>query len=256
MAPSMTWGSRPMAESTWLRWNTRSSVRPGGDADAPILETVENPLTSKPRQGTGRRYGARVPAPQELHARQLRQGSPAGVPELGQAGDFGGDIQGGTGRAEAHDGRHPLGAGTVAALLTAAQQQRRQLQSLFHIERAGALGSVDLVAGNGNQIGPQGLGLEGDLAEALDGVGVEEGQRALAADRPDHLGNGHHRAGLVVDHHHAGQNGVGPQGGGEGLQGNRAVGAGLEKGDLKALGLELFPWDGATAWCSTAVVTI
>ena len=48
--------------------------------------------------------------------------------------------------------RHGLGAWTHAALLTAAERQRRQAQALFHIQRTDTLGCADFVAGNAHQV--------------------------------------------------------------------------------------------------------
>lgn len=53
------------------------------------------------------------------------------------------------------------------------------------------MGPVDLVGGHGNEIRPQGLGLEGNLQKALDGVGVENGVGADPVGQLGHLGDGH-----------------------------------------------------------------
>ena len=72
---------------------------------------------------------------------------------------------------------------------------------------------MDLVAGDGNQIRPQGPGPEGRLEKALHRIGVEDRPGAAAVHQLRHFLNGHHRPGLIVHHHDRNKDGVVPQGG-------------------------------------------
>ena len=99
---------------------------------------------------------------------------------------------------------------------------------------------MDLVGGYGDRIGTQRLGGERDLQKALDRVGVEVGIRAELVGKLCHLRDGHDGAYLVVDHHNGHQDGIGPQGGFQGIQGNGAGFVRLEIGDLEALGFQRF----------------
>ena len=90
---------------------------------------------------------------------------------------------------------------------------------------------------DGDDIRPQGRRPEGNLTEALHGVGVENGGGFLMGDfcQP---GNVVDCAGFVVYHHNRDENGVFSQGDGELRRGNGAVLPGLEIGDIKALGFQ------------------
>ena len=83
----------------------------------------------------------------------------------------GGECAGG---AEPDDEGDVLGAGPQAVLLAGADDQRRQLDAPAHIERADALGRVELVAGDRQQIDAELLHVDGDLADRLRGIRVHQ----------------------------------------------------------------------------------
>ena len=154
------------------------------------------------------------------------------------------DLEGGgprgTGGGKAEDGGSSLSAGAEAVLLTAAHEVGGEgLQPRADVQRSRALGPVYLVAGNTDQVRAQGLRLEGDLQEALDRVGVEDRVGAELVDQLRHLTDGHHRSGLIVDHHHGHQEGILPQGGLQLRQRHPALGVGLKVGHLEALHFQL-----------------
>ena len=95
------------------------------------------------------------------------------------------------------------------------------------------------MGGNGDQVSTQSLGGEGDLQEALDCVGVEDGVGTQLVGQLSHLSDGHHGACFVVHHHNGHQNGVGPQCGFQGIQGDAALAVRLEIGNLEALAFQL-----------------
>ncbi len=107
------------------------------------------------------------------------------------------------------------------------------------VQSAAALGAVNLVGGDADQVCPQGLGGEGDFEKALDGIGVEQGIGAEPVGELCHLGNGLDGADLVVHHHNAYQNGVRPQGGFQGVQGDEPLRIRLQIGDGVALAFQL-----------------
>src|SRR5690606_19214247 len=78
------------------------------------------------------------------------------------------------------------GAGTETPLLTAAMNERLEAHPRLaaHIQCADALGTIDLVAGNGEQVDVHGIDIERDLAYGLRRVGMEE-DALLAAQLAD-----------------------------------------------------------------------
>lgn len=109
-----------------------------------------------------------------------------------------GHLAGGA-QADAEEGRQ--GAAAHAALLAAAVHQRldADARAAAHIEGANALGPVDLVAADGHEVDVGGVDVDGDLADGLRGVRVEE-DTSLAADAADRR-DGLDHANLVVDRH-------------------------------------------------------
>ena len=57
----------------------------------------------------------------------------------------------------------------------AVDQGREGFEPGGDVQRSGTLGAMNFVAGNGNQVRPQGFGLEGNFQEALDGIRVKNG---------------------------------------------------------------------------------
>src|SRR6267142_6127250 len=88
------------------------------------------------------------------------------------------------GLAEAHDTGHVLGPRPAPAFVLAAVLHGLQLGALADPEARHALGPVDLVAGERQQVDAAGVDVELDLAEGLHGIDVER-DAALARQRPD-----------------------------------------------------------------------
>ena len=87
----------------------------------------------------------------------------AEVPKLRHMGNIGCGIGFLAGGGKAADTGEVLGAGTEISLLSAAMDERGKGKARPDVECADALGAVNLVAGDGNHIRAEGLGLEGDL---------------------------------------------------------------------------------------------
>jgi hypothetical protein len=111
------------------------------------------------------------------------------------------------GGAEGRDTGHVLGAGTAVALVMAAESGGREPGSLAHVERAHALGSVELVAAHAVKVDPERLHIDRDFAERLHAVHVQR-NAGLAGDARN-LGDGLHGAQLVVGVHDGDQHGIG-----------------------------------------------
>ena len=108
-------------------------------------------------------------------------------------------------QSQARDGRDILRSGAETAFLSAAMKIHRQMQPLSHEESAAALGPVDLMPADGDQIRLPG---QPDLAEALHGVAVQKSRRVFSRHDLRQLPDGHDGPGLVVDLHHAHQDGI------------------------------------------------
>ena len=96
---------------------------------------------------------------------------------------------------------------------------------------------MELVAGDREHVDVHRLHVDRRVARGLHGVGVE-GDALFAAERAD-LGDGLHRADLVVGEHHRDEAGVGADRGLHVLETDHAVGVHVEQRDLKALLLQL-----------------
>jgi hypothetical protein len=108
------------------------------------------------------------------------------------------------GRAQADDAGDVERAGAHAALVAAAVNLLGKLHARVaaaNIQRAHALRPVDLVAGEREQVDVVGLHVDGNLADGLHGVGVED-DALLVAELAD-LGDGLDDADLVVRVHDA-----------------------------------------------------
>ena len=84
---------------------------------------------------------------------------------------------------EAHRVRDVLGSRAAAAILRAAVKERLDRETAANEHRADALRRADLVAGDGEHVERRLPRVDRDLAERLDGVGVEEGARARGPAR-------------------------------------------------------------------------
>ena len=209
------------------------------NAEAPVLQGVDKTLRAQSGYGQIDDMG-RLLSAEQGHAVQGRK------PLLQQRFQpvLFGNVRhapghlGCTGGGKARDHGQIFRAAAKAALLTAAVDQGRQV--VCQVECAHALACVNLVARHGDQVRAQGGGAEGHLEEALDGVGVEQGVGTQAVGEPRHFFNGHHRAGFVVDHHDADQDGVRPQNPLQVLRRDAAQGIGLQVGHVEAPLLQLF----------------
>src|SRR5437867_7634059 len=105
------------------------------------------------------------------------------------------------GHAESDDARDVLGPRANAELLPAAMDDRLDRLAVTHDQRTDALGSADLVAGDGQERAIDVAERDWNLAERLDGVGMEQdaGVATSTGERPDGL----QRADFVVHPHHA-----------------------------------------------------
>jgi len=99
--------------------------------------------------------------------------------------------------------RHVLGAGPQAVLLVGAEQNRFDGSAVSHVERTDALGSIELVAGERQQVDAERIDVERDLAGRLGRVGMH--QAAVGARQPGDLGDRLEGADLVVGVHHRDQ---------------------------------------------------
>ena len=126
----------------------------------------------------------------------------------------------------------------MPALVPATVDERRDPHAGLpaHVERAHALGAVDLVRRERHQVGLARVDAEGNLAGALHRVDVEEGAARLhhLADLVHRL----HHADLVVGEHHRHQDGVRLHRRLDHLGGDQPVGERLQVGHLAALLLE------------------
>ena len=133
-------------------------------------------------------------------------GFPVGAGGVLAAHDFGGGSEG-------DDGGDVLGAGAAAAFLAAAAEEGVEAEALAEVEGADALGGVELVAAEGEEVNGDFPDVDGHFADGLDGVGVDG--EAVFLGEGGGLGEGLGDAGLVVHPHEGEEKAVVPGGGGE-----------------------------------------
>jgi hypothetical protein len=223
----------------------RGAGRARGGADAVLGELVEDALALDEVAGDVEGVGE----PLRLAAVDL---------EIGDAGDqlalqavalgadaglvgvvaLGGQLEG---AREADDEGHVLGPAAPAVLLVAAEQEGPARRAAADEERADALGRVQLVAGEGEQVDvPEvALQVDGELAHRLGGVGVDDDRGVGLLGDPRQLRDREDDPGLVVGVHHRDQQGVGPQGAHEGALVDPALGVDGDEVDLEAAALEV-----------------
>ena len=136
------------------------------------------------------------------------------------------------------DGGNILGAGPLAPLLSAALDDVHQGEALPAVERANALGAMELMAGQAQHIDILFLHIDVQVTNGLNGIGVE-GHPGLLADSTD-LSDGQDRADLVVGVHGGHQAGVRPDGILHLLGGDVVALLHIQKLDLEAFLLQLF----------------
>ena len=141
------------------------------------------------------------------------------------------------GLAEAHNSGNILGSGAARALVTSAVKHGREQRSAPNVERANALGRMQLMAGERQQIGLEAADLNGNLARGLYRVGVEV-DVGFRSDSPDLL-NGLQHAGFVVCHHDGNQPGTGAQGFADVFRVNQAAPVHRNVGYFAAFALQM-----------------
>ena len=108
--------------------------------------------------------------------------------------------------AEPDQRRHILGAGPAVPLVPTSGEQGRDAGATANPQRAGPLGTAELVAGQRQQVDAQVADVHAGLAHGLDGIGVEDGAGVVGHSRQ--LDDGLQRANLVVGVHHRDQGGL------------------------------------------------
>ncbi|GBD12464.1 hypothetical protein HRbin24_00471 [bacterium HR24] len=137
-----------------------------------------------------------------------------------------------------HYAGHVLGASAAVALLGAAQLLRQQGRSRTDVERAHALGAVELVGADGHHIYAQAVHVQVEDAHRLHGIGVEDGAGVARLDDACRFGHGLDGPYLVVDVHDGHQHGIRPHRPLEGLQVDESLSVDRQIGDAEALLLQ------------------
>ena len=144
---------------------------------------------------------------------------------------------------KARDLRRGLSAGAQAALLSAAREQgTHRAAARADVERADALGRVELVPAEGDEVGAERVCAEGDLQKSLYCIGVQQCLRAALAQERGDLCDRKDTAGLVVHKHHGHERRILAQRVRDLLRCDIAVSVRREAGDGIALLLELAAW--------------
>lgn len=127
------------------------------------------------------------------------------------------------------------GTAAKTTLLTTSGQERNETDSgtATDIESTNTLGSVDLVSTDAQEINVHLCYINGDLADSLGSICVEED--LLGAAEGSDLLDGLNDSDLVVDSHDRDQSGVGANGSLEVVHGDQAVLSDREVGDIEAL---------------------
>ncbi len=133
---------------------------------------------------------------------------------------------------------HILGPGAHVTLVVTTVELLVEPDPAAHIEKPASLGSVELVARAGEKIDPERRHIDRNLADCLDGVGVEE-EVALTGfttlpDQVCHLGNRLYRADFVVGVHDRNEHRLGSQGLAQILDAHYTVGVDGKVGDPPA----------------------
>ena len=108
--------------------------------------------------------------------------------------------------AEADDAGDVLSAGAALALVRSAEDERLKTRAAAGVEHSNALGRVEFVAGEAEQMAADGLDVDGDFAGGLNRVRVETNS-GFGGDFADLL-DGLDDARFVVGHHDADEFGV------------------------------------------------
>ena len=111
-------------------------------------------------------------------------------------------------RAHARNGRHGLRARTDVPLLAAAVKRRRQAGAAGNIQCAGSLGAVDLMRADRHQVNAPAGRVQRQPAVGLHSVHMQQRGGLDGGNGPGGGINWQNRSHLVVDRHHADQNGL------------------------------------------------
>ena len=170
----------------------------------------------------------------------LRETGDKLVPQCGDLGGVFVDVIAGLLQrsGQTHDAGNVFRTGPLAPLLCAALDDVGQGDALPGIQHAGALGTVELMAGEGQHIDVLLIDIDVEMTGGLHGVGMEQ-DTFFPADRAD-LRNGQDGADLVVGVHGGDQAGVEADGVRYLLGGDGADGAHRQQLDLKAFLFQLF----------------
>jgi len=144
----------------------------------------------------------------------------------------------GGGEAEADGGGDIFGAGAAVALVVAAEGVLGQGCALADVEGADALGAIDFVGAEAEEVDAPIVDVDGDAAGGLDGVAVEE-DVCFAGDAGD-FADGLEGADFVVDGHEGDEAGVGAERAAEVIGIDDAGGGDGEDGEGVAEAVELF----------------
>src|SRR5262249_2448164 len=106
-----------------------------------------------------------------------------------------------TSGAQSQDVRHCRSAPTPATFLRAADDKRRQLESLANVKRTNTLWRMQLVAGQSKQIDVQFLQVNGNLAHRLYAVNVKDCIRIPAHNLANLFNRKEHARFIVCEHH-------------------------------------------------------
>lgn len=140
------------------------------------------------------------------------------------------------GFAEAYDCSYVFGSGAALSLMGATVEHGGEPDAATNEESADALGRVDLVAREGEEIDffewAVGAEIDGQFACGLNGVGVEERAFGMSVGYSGELGDGLNDAGLVVGEDNADEFGIGAESGFERGWLDEALWSAGEKGDL------------------------
>src|ERR1700678_1528294 len=160
------------------------------------------------------------------------------IAHLLEAGSFGGHLLAGdfAGFAEAYDAGDVESAGPHAALVASAVVESGNLDAgvaAANVERADALGTVEFVGGKREDVDVHGVHVDGDLAQSLHAVGVED-YAFFVAELAD-FGYRLDGADLVVGKHDGDQDGLVVNGPTQVFHVDEAVGLYRQIGDAVAV---------------------
>ena len=212
----------------------------GGHADAPGGQLQQHAFALDELEGEVHVVGqAALPAAVELGRGDLLENAADGMVAQRQlAVALGDDFLGGQfgGAGEADDAGHVLGGAAPPAFLLTAIEEVLKLHAAAHIQKADALGAVDLVGRRRQHVDAQLVHVDGLMAEGLHRVGVEDDARLVGGRRQ--LANRLDGADLVVGEHDGGQDGVRADGRLEVLNAHESVLVHGKIGHLEALALQ------------------